>query len=77
MDSHEVESSNNESWSGYNFPWTKRLEELGKEVYFNFSLKPEQREVIDATMSGRDVFAEMSPVVGTMVTYEVKEFILF
>ncbi|XP_027178256.1 ATP-dependent DNA helicase Q-like 4A [Coffea eugenioides] len=66
-----IESSNNERGRGNNFPWTKELEELGKKLYVNFSLKPEQREVINATMSGHDVFAEMSPIDGSHVTYQL------
>ncbi|XP_027152420.1 ATP-dependent DNA helicase Q-like 4B [Coffea eugenioides] len=67
----DIESSNNERWSSDNFPWAKELEELGKKLYVNFSLEPEQREVINATMIGHDVFAEMPAGLGSRVTYEL------
>ncbi|XP_071914556.1 uncharacterized protein [Coffea arabica] len=67
----DIESSNNERWSSYNFPWGKGLEEFSGRLFGNFSLGLEQREVINATMSGRDVFAVMSVVEGSEVTYQL------
>ncbi|XP_027073276.1 clathrin heavy chain 1-like isoform X3 [Coffea arabica] len=67
----DIKSSNNKRWSSHNFPWAKGLEEFSGRLFGNFSLEPEQREVINATMSGRDVFADVSAIDGREVTYQV------
>ncbi|XP_071914745.1 ATP-dependent DNA helicase Q-like 4A isoform X3 [Coffea arabica] len=66
----DIKSSNNKRWSSHNFPWAKGLEEFSGRLFGNFSLEPEQREVINATMSGRDVFADVSAIDGREVTYQ-------
>ncbi|KAH0988037.1 hypothetical protein GBA52_015214 [Prunus armeniaca] len=66
-----IEGSNDNKWSGNNFPWTKKLEANNKKVFGNHSFRLNQREVINATMSGYDVFVLMPTGGGKSLTYQL------
>ncbi|KAI3515692.1 hypothetical protein L1887_14595 [Cichorium endivia] len=57
-----IDGSDDKKWSKKDFPWTKKLETNNKKVFGNHSFRPNQREVINATMSGNDVFVLMLEV---------------
>ena len=46
-------------WKSTVFPWTGLLYEQNKSTFGNHSFRPLQREIMNATLSGRDVFVLM------------------
>ncbi|KAF3444465.1 hypothetical protein FNV43_RR14157 [Rhamnella rubrinervis] len=66
-----IEGSTDKKWSSENFSWTKKLEANNKKVFGNHSFRPNQREVINATMSGYDVFVLMPTGGGKSLTYQL------
>ncbi|KAL4580725.1 hypothetical protein LXL04_016927 [Taraxacum kok-saghyz] len=66
-----IEGSDDKNWSKRDFPWTKKLEANNKKVFGNHSFRLNQREVINATMSGKDVFVLMPTGGGKSLTYQL------
>ncbi|KAF4357186.1 hypothetical protein F8388_003333, partial [Cannabis sativa] len=66
-----IEGSDNKKWSSQNFPWTMKLEDNNKIVFGNHSFRPNQREIINATLSGCDVFVLMPTGGGKSLTYQL------
>ncbi|KAK4476848.1 hypothetical protein RD792_016010, partial [Penstemon davidsonii] len=66
-----MEGSTDKKWSGREFSWTRKLEANNKKVFGNHSFRPNQREVINATMSGYDVFVLMPTGGGKSLTYQL------
>ncbi|GAV61187.1 DEAD domain-containing protein/Helicase_C domain-containing protein/HRDC domain-containing protein/RQC domain-containing protein [Cephalotus follicularis] len=66
-----IEGSHDQKWSSGNFPWAKKLEVSNKKVFGNHSFRPNQREIINATISGYDVFVLMPTGGGKSLTYQL------
>ncbi|KAI3907487.1 hypothetical protein MKW92_049326 [Papaver armeniacum] len=72
VDVKYVDGSNDKGcWSSSNFPWTEELEANNWKVYGNRSFRLNQREVINATMSGGDVFVLMPTGGRKSLTYQL------
>ncbi|KAG6527848.1 hypothetical protein ZIOFF_009982 [Zingiber officinale] len=70
LDINYIEGSGDKKWKSLDFPWTKKLEANNRKVFGNHSFRPNQREVINATMSGCDVFVLMPTGGGKSLTYQ-------
>ncbi|XP_078433768.1 DNA helicase (RECQl4A) [Wolffia australiana] len=66
-----IEGSNDKRWSSVDFSWTRKLEANNRKVFGNHSFRPNQREIINATMSGYDVFVLMPTGGGKSLTYQL------
>ncbi|KAF3777388.1 ATP-dependent DNA helicase Q-like 4A [Nymphaea thermarum] len=71
LDVNYIDGSSDKKWSSRDFPWTRQLEANNKKVFGNHSFRPNQREVINATMSGCDVFVLMPTGGGKSLTYQL------
>ena len=58
-------------WSNDNFEWSKQIFMLNSVLFGNESFKPCQKEVINALMSGRNVFACMPTGAGKSLLYQL------
>lgn len=66
-----TEGSSDKRWNSRDFLWTRELEVNNRKVFGNHSFRPNQREVINATMSGHDVFVLMPTGGGKSLTYQL------
>ncbi|KAL4586602.1 hypothetical protein LXL04_011240 [Taraxacum kok-saghyz] len=66
-----IDGSDDKKWSKRVFSWTKKLEPNNNKVFGNHSFRPNQRKVLNATMSGNDVFV-LKPTRGEKnLTYQL------
>ncbi|XP_020593878.1 ATP-dependent DNA helicase Q-like 4A isoform X2 [Phalaenopsis equestris] len=71
LDVTYIEGSGDKRWKRVDFSWSKKLEAYNRKVFGNHSFRPNQREVINATMSGYDVFVLMPTGGGKSLTYQL------
>lgn len=59
----------NVDWSATSFPWTKEIENIKEEKFGIYSpFRPNQRECINASLSGNDCFVVMVSFLRISVT---------
>ncbi|KAG0568238.1 hypothetical protein KC19_6G005000 [Ceratodon purpureus] len=71
MDVNYTEGSSETLYSKNDFPWSRELVHNNKKTFGNKSFRLNQREIINATMSGRDVFVLMPTGGGKSLTYQL------
>jgi RecQ family ATP-dependent DNA helicase len=60
-----------DEWASEDFPWTFKLRQLNFEVFGNKEFRSNQREVINAVLSSRDVFVVMPTGGGKSLTFQL------
>uniref|UniRef100_H2Z5E0 ATP-dependent DNA helicase n=1 Tax=Ciona savignyi TaxID=51511 RepID=H2Z5E0_CIOSA len=60
-----------QDWSSEDFPWSKTLRSTLNSTFHMNDFRPKQLEVINASMSGRDVILIMSTGGGKSLTYQL------
>lgn len=59
VDCQRLDGTKEARWARSDFPWGGRLAELNQAVFGNRKFRPNQIQVINATVSGKDVFVMM------------------
>lgn len=59
IDCQRLDGMKERRWARENFPWSGRLAEINHAVFGNRKFRPNQIQVINATVSGEDVFVLM------------------
>lgn len=60
-----------DEWASEDFPWTYKLHQLNTDIFGNKSFRQNQREVINAVLSSRDVFVCMPTGGGKSLTFQL------
>ena len=63
------------SWDG-SFSWDEAVENLNKKVFKNPKFKPNQREIINAVLSNRDVFGCLPTGGGKSLTFQLPSLVM-
>lgn len=64
------ELTNDEKWSAV-FEWTKKVRKLNEEIFCNPSFRLHQEEIINAILTGKDVFACMPTGSGKSLLFQL------
>mmetsp|Transcript_26073 Transcript_26073/g.46293 ORF Transcript_26073/g.46293 Transcript_26073/m.46293 type:complete len:982 (-) Transcript_26073:43-2988(-) len=60
-----------DEWASEDFPWTYKLKQLNSEIFGNRTFRQNQREVMNAVLSSRDVFVCMPTGGGKSLTFQL------
>ena len=66
-----VHASQNVEWQGSNFAWSRDLRRFNREAFGYDSFRLQQEAIMNATLSGRDVFVLMPTGGGKSLTYQL------
>ncbi|QDZ20832.1 Q-like ATP-dependent DNA helicase [Chloropicon primus] len=66
-----IDGSSDPKWTRSDFPWSTQLQDFNRDYFGYSSFRRDQKEIMNATLSGNDVFALMPTGGGKSLCYQL------